>query len=151
MGQHQKFQAILVILPTGNPPPHHTILVRASGTADEADRATEAGPDNLLDSGGLENKMGVEKESICEESQDNLEEKTLGTWNTMKDEWIVGADLPGYRIIEADCCLDGIYGDHVHANDGTHLDGGIKDDATWQRSWKRVVQTNPKNCLIPKG
>ena len=24
-----------------------------------------------------------------------------------------------------------VYGDHVHQNDGAHLDGGIADDAVW--------------------
>ena len=25
-----------------------------------------------------------------------------------------------------------VYGDHIHQNDGTHLDGGVVDDKVWQ-------------------
>ena len=65
----------------------------------------------------------------------------MGTCDMTQDEWIpkiqrnldpdVGAIFLGYCITEADYCLDGIYGDHGHANNGTHLDGGIVDDVTW--------------------
>ena len=36
----------------------------------------------------------------------------------------VGLDLPGYVLKKADCRLGEVYGDHIHDNDGTHLDGG---------------------------
>ena len=36
-----------------------------------------------------------------------------------------GADLPGYESTPADRLLDSVYGDHVHSNDGRHLDGGV--------------------------
>ena len=154
-------QEVPVIPPTGHPPPHHTIPVSASGTADEAVDATEAGTDNPPDLGGLENETGVKNEPIWEKSQGELEEELVGTREATQEDQLptihgnlepdVGADLPGYRITEADCRLDGIYGDHVHANDGTHLDGGIDDDVTWQRRWKQVVQTNPKYYSLPKG
>ena len=41
------------------------------------------------------------------------------------------ADLPDYVITDRDRMMDGVYGDHVHQNDGTHLNGGIADDAVW--------------------
>jgi hypothetical protein len=53
----------------------------------------------------------------------------------------------GYRVIEeysklqpftpADHCLMEVYGDTIHLNDGTHLDGGIgvANDLIWQRRW----------------
>ena len=43
----------------------------------------------------------------------------------------VGSNLPGYRITADDCYLDRVYGDHMHANDSTHLDGRIRDEITW--------------------
>ena len=40
----------------------------------------------------------------------------------MPDE---GADLADAVPSPTDALLDGVYGDHPHANDGRHLDGGI--------------------------
>ena len=62
-----------------------------------------------------------------------------------------GADLPGYILTPADRLLDTVYGDHVHANDGCHLDGGVADDGMWQARWNRVLQHHPKNYSVPKG
>lgn len=49
------------------------------------------------------------------------------------------SDLPGTTYTRVDQMMDEIYGDHVHQNDGTHLDGGITDDATWQSYWRQLV------------
>jgi hypothetical protein len=48
----------------------------------------------------------------------------------MPDE---GADLPDYVPTEADKLLDGVYGDHVHDNDGSQLEGGVDEDKLFQR------------------
>ena len=48
------------------------------------------------------------------------------------------ADFLGYLLMTADKNLDAIYGDHTHAKNGTHLDGGIVVDAVWQGRWERV-------------
>ena len=63
----------------------------------------------------------------------------------------VGADLPGYTLTQADKLLDVVYGDHIHDNDGTHLDGGVADDGVWQARWRRLVQVHPNNYSVPKG
>ena len=42
------------------------------------------------------------------------------------------ADLPDYTVTDIDRMMDKVFGDHVHQNDGTHLTGGVVDDATWQ-------------------
>jgi hypothetical protein len=63
----------------------------------------------------------------------------------------VNTDLPGYQPTAADLLLDTIYGDHVHDNDGTHLDGGIANDAFWQGRWKRMAQLATTRYLVPKG
>jgi hypothetical protein len=35
--------------------------------------------------------------------------------------------------------MDKVYGDHVHHNPGTHLNGGIADDSLWQEHWQQLV------------
>ena len=44
-----------------------------------------------------------------------------------------------------------VYGDCVHQNDGTHLDGGIRDDAIWQERWKKIVGLPPQRYNAPNG
>ena len=60
-------------------------------------------------------------------------------------------DLPGATISDADRKLLEVYGDYIHQNDGTHLDGGIKDDAVWQEYWRRLVTLPPQRYDVPSG
>ncbi|KAI2510018.1 hypothetical protein MHU86_4444 [Fragilaria crotonensis] len=62
-----------------------------------------------------------------------------------------GADLPGYFVTAADRLLDSAYGDHVHDNAGTHLQGGFSDDALWQRRWRRMAQIATTRYQAPAG
>jgi hypothetical protein len=48
-------------------------------------------------------------------------------------------DLPGAIITEVDRMMDKVYGNHIHQNPGTHLDGGIADDAKWQDYHRRLI------------
>ena len=32
-----------------------------------------------------------------------------------------------------------VYGNFTHHNDGSHLDGGVADDAIWQCRWLRLA------------
>ena len=48
-------------------------------------------------------------------------------------------DLLGFTPERAHLLLQGVYGDFPHHNDGSHLDGGIADDAAWQRCWHRLA------------
>ena len=41
-------------------------------------------------------------------------------------------DEPGYNPTPEDLRLQEVYGDWVHANPGTHLEGGIRDNSAWQ-------------------
>ena len=41
-------------------------------------------------------------------------------------------DVTGYQPTPEDLRLREVYGDWVHANLGTHLDGGVRDDLAWQ-------------------
>ena len=50
-----------------------------------------------------------------------------------------GDDLQGFVPDQAYQLLVEVYGDHLEHNDGTHLHGGVVDDALWQRCWKRLV------------
>ena len=34
--------------------------------------------------------------------------------------------------------IHSVYGDNLHRNGGTHLDGGVADDAVWQHRWRRI-------------
>ena len=53
---------------------------------------------------------------------------------TMEGEGTEG-DEPGYNSTPEYLCLWEVYGDWVHANPDTHLDGGIRDDAALQAWW----------------
>jgi hypothetical protein len=60
-------------------------------------------------------------------------------------------DLPGATITDADRKLLEVYGDYIHQNDGTHLDGGIQDDAVWQEYWRKLVTLPPQRYDVPSG
>ena len=45
------------------------------------------------------------------------------------------ADLPVFTPEHVHLLLQKVYGDFLHHNDGSHLEGGIADDALWQRCW----------------
>ena len=60
-------------------------------------------------------------------------------------------DLPDATISEADRKLLEVYGAYIHQNDGTHLDGGIKDDAIWQEYWRKLATLPPQRYDVPSG
>eukprot|EP00957_Ditylum_brightwellii_P196594 14978887-Ditylum_brightwellii.AAC.1 len=62
-----------------------------------------------------------------------------------------GADLPGFVPSEADRRLQEVYGDTIHLNDGTHLDGGIADDGKWQERWRRIASKPQQWYEAPAG
>ena len=47
--------------------------------------------------------------------------------------------------------LLGVYGDFLHHNDGSHLDGGIADDAAWQYCWRRLAAQSASWYDTPSG
>ena len=61
------------------------------------------------------------------------------------------ADLPGFTSEHAHLLLQGVYGDLLHHNDGSHLDGGIADDAAWQRRWRRLTAQSVSWYAMPYG
>jgi hypothetical protein len=60
-------------------------------------------------------------------------------------------DVPGSSLSGADQKMDTVYGDHVHQNPGTHLLGGIADDALWQERWLQLVFSPSHAYDIPSG
>jgi len=57
------------------------------------------------------------------------------------------------RLTDAGRRLWSVYGDTIHQNDGTHLDGGIgvAEDAKWQRLHLRVAACNLPLYDLPNG
>ena len=62
-----------------------------------------------------------------------------------------GADLQGHSLTPCDLKLWSVYGDHIHCNDGTHLAGGISDDALWHTRWRRISNLTPRFYDAQKG
>ncbi len=50
-----------------------------------------------------------------------------------------------------DKLLVAVYRDHIRADDGSLLDGGIAMDRTWQSHWRRMTQITPTHYSVPKG
>jgi hypothetical protein len=45
-----------------------------------------------------------------------------------------------------------VYGDYyVHQNDGTHLDGGVKEDDVWQAQWRKLIILPSQRYNAPSG
>ena len=61
------------------------------------------------------------------------------------------AELPGFSPESAHRLLKGVYGDFPHQNDGSHLDGGIADDAVWQRHWHQLAAQSTSWYATPSG
>ena len=49
------------------------------------------------------------------------------------------SNMPGYVPTPEDLHLREVYEDWVHKNLGTHLDGGVIDDSTWQAWWRDLA------------
>ena len=61
------------------------------------------------------------------------------------------ADLLGFTPERAHLLLQGVYGDFLHHNNGSHLDGGIADNAAWQRCWRRLAAQSASWYAMPSG
>ena len=59
--------------------------------------------------------------------------------------------VPGYVPTSDDLRLREVYGDWVHGNPGTHLDGGITDDGKWQGCWRDLAVTPAQRYEAPSG
>ena len=59
--------------------------------------------------------------------------------------------MPGYVPTLVDLRLREVYGDWVHGNPGTHLDGGIPEDRLWQGWWRDLAVMPPRRYNAPIG
>ena len=61
------------------------------------------------------------------------------------------AHLPDFNPERVHLLLQGVYGDYLHSNDGSHLDGGVADDAIWQRRWHQLAAQSAIWYTTPSG
>ena len=60
-------------------------------------------------------------------------------------------EVPGYKPTAEDLGLREIYGDWVHANPGTHLDGGVCNNSEWQAWWRDLAVMPSRRYDVPSG
>ena len=61
------------------------------------------------------------------------------------------ADLLVFVPERAHMLLQGVYGDFLHHNDGSHLEGVIVDNALWKRRWRRLAAQSASWYATPSG
>ena len=61
------------------------------------------------------------------------------------------ADLPGFTPERVHLLLQGFYGDFSHHNYGSHLDGGVADNAIYQPRFRRVASQSDSWYAMPSG
>ena len=69
---------------------------------------------------------------------------------TTEGEGTEGDEL-GYKPTPEDLRLREVYGDWVHANSGTQLDGGISDDTEWKAWWHNLAVRTSRRYEAPSG
>ena len=60
-------------------------------------------------------------------------------------------DDPGYNPTLEDLHLREVYGDWVHANPGTDLDRGVRDDSARQAWWRDLAVMTLRRYDMPSG
>ena len=61
------------------------------------------------------------------------------------------SDLPEFHPERAHLLLQGVYGDFLHHNNGSHRERGIADEAAWQRLWRRLAAQSASWYATPSG
>ena len=64
---------------------------------------------------------------------------------------MTAGDVPGYQPTPEDLCLWEVNRDWVHANPGTHLDGGVRDNSAWQSWWRDLAVMPSRRYDTPSG
>ena len=59
--------------------------------------------------------------------------------------------MSGYNPTPEDLRVREVYGDWVHANTGTHLDGGVHNDSAWQTWWRDLAVIPSRRYDAPSG
>jgi hypothetical protein len=86
-----------------------------------------------------------------EPEEEGREEQEIEEEEAEAEESKQNGDLPDYILTDADRMMDGVYGDHIHQNDGSHLTGGVSDDIDWQGYWRRLIVFPSKAYDVPSG
>ena len=60
-------------------------------------------------------------------------------------------NVTGYQPTPEDLSLREVYGDWVHANPVTHLDGGARDKSVWQTWWRDLAVMPSRRYDAPSG
>ena len=129
-------------LPSLSPPSH-----RRDKHPEELHKAREGGEET--DEGG--DKEGSEAEGDREGKTPRgapLEVIHVGGNVPSPEE---NADLPGFHPERAHLLLQGVYGDFLHHNNGSHLDRGIMDEDVWQRCWHQIAAQSASWYATPSG
>ena len=61
------------------------------------------------------------------------------------------ADLLGFTPERVHLLFQGVYRNFPYHNDGSHLDGGIADDAAWKRCWRQLAAQSASWYATPSG
>jgi hypothetical protein len=107
------------------PPYPQTVLPEGSSQSPATDCEAES------NDGPLPHTQPTEATENSERREDRMEAERRRLDPEMRD-----ADLEDHELDDVDRLLDSVYGDHIHHNDGTQLNGGIEDDAIWQDHWR---------------
>ena len=104
----------------------------------------------ILAIGAAEEDGGTEEEGdeVEEDDQDPL------TQPLPEEDEMGEHDPPQTPPVAASSCaqkLERVYGEKIHQNDGTHLDGGVVDDKVWQARWREVMALPPQRYDVPSG
>ena len=113
-----------IIAPLSQPP------IRAIGAAEE---------DGGIDAGSGE---------VEEDDQDPLTQPLPGEDETEEHD---PTPPPPASPLTSTQKIAAVYGDQIHQNDGTHLDGGVVDDQEWQNRWREVMALPPQRYDVPTG
>ena len=98
----------------------------------------------------------AEEDGETEEGGNEVEEDDQDplTQPLPEDDEMGEHDPPPIPPAAASSCaqkLERVYGEKIHQNDGTHLDGGVVDDTVWQARWREVMALPPQRYDVPSG
>ena len=87
-------------------------------------------------------------------AQGKGEDKSSGSMETEKPpeqgEGTTG-DVPGYNPNPEDLRIWEVHEDWVHANPGTHMDGGVRNNSAWQAWWRDLTVMPSRRYDAPRG
>ena len=87
-------------------------------------------------------------------AQGKGEENSAGgreTGTTLEEGEGAAGDVPSYKPTPDELRLREVYGEWVHANSGTHLDGGVCDNSAWQAWWLDLAVMSLRRYDAPSG